>query len=358
MDKELDNQTDPTRVVVIGAGVGGLAAAVKLFSQGVPFRILEARERTGGRLLSIPAGGGRLDLGATWFWPNESRVNALVRDAGLRSFPQHLEGDMMYQAGTVQRIPGNQLDVASGRIADGMQSITDALESSLPKDWISLGVVVTGIERTVAGMMVHTDVEAVEASHVVLAVPPALALQTIDFGEGLDREIATTARTTPVWMGSTVKVVAVFEAAFWRDSGLAGAAFSHDGPMREIHDMSGPDGTPAALFGFCSIPPGAPAPTEQEVRDQFAALFGPEGARATEIHVHDWRAEEHTSHVATLGLQNYETYGHPAFQEPVMDGRLHWASTETSPIAPGHVEGALVAGARAAEAILDDLRSP
>ena len=100
MDKELDNQTDPTRVVVIGAGVGGLAAAVKLFSQGVPFRILEARERTGGRLLSIPAGGGRLDLGATWFWPNESRVNALVRDAGLRSFPQHLEGDMMYQAGT------------------------------------------------------------------------------------------------------------------------------------------------------------------------------------------------------------------------------------------------------------------
>ena len=35
-----------------------------------------------------------------------------------------------------------------------------------------------------------------------------------------------------------------------------------------------------------------------------------------------------------------------------MDGRLHWASTETATMTPGHIEGALVAGERAVRAIL------
>ena len=278
---------------------------------------------------------------------------------------------MLFQSGTVQRISGNQLDVASGRLTNGMQVITDALAASCPEDSISLATTVTSIDTVIEStaanpargdrLIVRTDSASIEATHVVLAVPPALALATIDFGddarESLGDHVAAVAATTPVWMGSTVKIVAVYERAFWRDAGLAGAVFSHDGPMREIHDMSGPNATPAALFGFCSIPPGEPAPTEQQARDQLEALFGADGAAATEIHIQDWRSEVHTSHRATLELRNYETYGHRIFQAPAMQGRLHWASTETSPIAPGHVEGALVAGTRAADAILANLRS-
>ena len=354
------SEMKPT-VVVVGAGVGGLAATAALHAREVDVCVLEARDRTGGRLLSVPTSRGRrLDLGATWFWPNEKLINALVSDAGLAALTQHLDGDMMYQAGTVQRVPGNQLDVESGRLVNGMQSITDALAAACAPDSIRLGQRVDAIhgDNDEGSLTVLTETQVIDAAHVVLSVPPALAVRTIDFSGGLDHSVAGIAAETPVWMGATIKVVAVYERAFWRESGLAGAAFSHDGPMREIHDMSGPDGHPAALFGFCSIPPGATAPTEDDVRHQLEALFGPEGSNPTAVYVQDWRAEEHTSNGATLALQNYATYGHGEFQQPAMDGRLHWASTETSPIAPGHIEGALVAGARAAEAILSDLRSP
>jgi monoamine oxidase len=46
------------------------------------------------------------------------------------------------------------------------------------------------------------------------------------------------------------------------------------------------------------------------------------------------------------------TYAHPLYQEPAANGRLHWASTETAPVAPGHIEGAIAAAERAAAAII------
>lgn len=39
-------------------------------------------------------------------------------------------------------------------------------------------------------------------------------------------------------------------------------------------------------------------------------------------------------------------------RRPTWGGRLHWASTETSAESPGHLEGALEAGRRAADAVL------
>jgi monoamine oxidase len=156
-----------------------------------------------------------------------------------------------------------------------------------------------------------------------------------------------------VWMGAMTKVVARFERAFWRDAGLAGSAMSHVGPMREIHDMSGPDGAPAALFGFVpAVAPGMPTVSTEAVTAQLRALFGPGGLEPTEVHVQDWRHERFTSPGGADTLHVYETYGHTLYREPAMGGRLHWASTETAADFPGHVEGALSAGARAAADVL------
>ncbi len=64
------------------------------------------------------------------------------------------------------------------------------------------------------------------AEHVVLALPPALAVEYIDFGNTLPAGLLRLARATPVWMGAVAKVVAPYPSAFWRERGLAGAAFS------------------------------------------------------------------------------------------------------------------------------------
>ncbi|MFB7599991.1 FAD-dependent oxidoreductase [Streptomyces sp. NPDC056160] len=51
-------------------------------------------------------------------------------------------------------------------------------------------------------------------------------------------------------------------------------------------------------------------------------------------------------------LADYSLFGHSLYQQPVLDGRLHWASTEAATEYAGHIEGALAAGERAARAVL------
>ena len=54
------------RVVVVGAGMAGLAAANALRNAGVKVVVLEARSRIGGRTFTASLGGAPVDLGASW----------------------------------------------------------------------------------------------------------------------------------------------------------------------------------------------------------------------------------------------------------------------------------------------------
>ncbi len=56
----------PKRVIIIGAGMAGLAAANALTAAGVDCIILEARDRIGGRIHTGVVGGHPIDLGASW----------------------------------------------------------------------------------------------------------------------------------------------------------------------------------------------------------------------------------------------------------------------------------------------------
>jgi len=56
-------------VIVVGAGVAGLAAAADLVSAGVSVVVLEARNRTGGRVYTVDSPGGAVEMGAQWSAP-------------------------------------------------------------------------------------------------------------------------------------------------------------------------------------------------------------------------------------------------------------------------------------------------
>jgi len=348
-------------VAVIGAGISGLAVASGLVRGGRSVAVFESRDRVGGRLLSQPLGdgSGRVDLGATWFWPGERRVAALVAEFDIRVHQQYLTGDATFhQPGGSQRLDGNPIDVPAFCFTEGAQTLPEALAATLPEGLVRLGVRVQGIRGAGPFEVEHAGGVAI-AQHLVLALPPALAVATIDVEPSLDERLNGLAAVTPVWMGSTVKVVAQFARPFWREQGLSGSAISHVGPMREIHDMSGPDGYPAVLFGFVPNTGPGPAPTEEAIRRQLIELFGPDAGHPSEIVVADWRAEADTSPDGVERLQAYQTFGHHLFQEPACGGRLHWCSTETASIAPGHIEGALSSAERVAATILTtDLPAP
>lgn len=342
-------------VVVIGAGVSGLATARGLTQRGVRVAVLEARDRVGGRLLST----GSLDLGATWFWPNETRIVRLVDELDIPVHSQYLAGDAMFHdpAGQhgppgAQRLDGNPLDVQSGRFVEGADSVTTALARRLPAGAVHLGTIVESVAVDADRChVVATDGAAWTCAHVVLALPPALATRSLSFTPSLPDDVAAVASNTPVWMGAISKVVVRYADAFWRRAGLSGSGISHVGPMREVHDMSGPDGDPAALFGFAPArAAGSPTATGDAVIAQLVDMFGSLAADPVDVAIVDWRHEPFTSptDVEALDVQQAygQTYGHPLFGMPTMHDRLHWASTETSREAPGHIEGALAAAER------------
>jgi phytoene desaturase len=66
-DRDRDRDDGRPVVNVIGAGPGGLAAAMLLAARGVRVRVLERANGVGGRTTTIEAGGFRFDAGPTFF---------------------------------------------------------------------------------------------------------------------------------------------------------------------------------------------------------------------------------------------------------------------------------------------------
>jgi monoamine oxidase len=339
-------------VCIVGAGVSGLATARLLTASRLSVSVLEARRRAGGRLHSVQVDEGWIDLGATWYWPHERRITHLIDELDIDVFPHHLAGDALYDTGGApQRLDGNPLDVSAGRFAQGAASLASAIASRLPEGTIRLDHAVNSIVRDGDRWTVSTGSVDIACRHVVLALPPALAVATIHFEPHLPAAIRTLAAATPVWMGTTAKAVAVYRRPFWREIGLSGSAISHVGPLREIHDLSGPGGVPAALFGFAPVD-GARALDEAAVVAQLVRLFGDAAATPDAIAIADWRCESFTSPADVTPGTDYSTYGHRRYGEAMFDGTVHWAATETGPEQPGHIEGALAASERTVAAIL------
>lgn len=346
--------------IIVGAGITGLALATHLAAAGYDSLILEARDRVGGRLLSVPTADGThsVDLGASWFWPDELRVQALAAAEGLPLHAQHLAGDALFQsADGVQRLRGNPLDGPAQRFCDGAQSLPLALAAPLAAS-IALATPVTaiGIVEEAGRSLVAVEHRGgtARARVAVVAVPPALAVADIAFDPPLPAAIAQLAARTPVWMGGMTKAVAEYATPFWRREGLAGAAISHTGPLRELHDLSGPDGQCAALFGFAAP---SPAPLERSaIIAQLVALFGEEARIPQALHLRDWRDERWTAPAHAEQLADYGTYGDPRYGEAI-HGRLWLAATETGPDHAGHIEGALAAAEQVAAAVCAVLRT-
>ena len=80
-------------VVIVGAGLSGLVAARELRRRGRTVHILEARERTGGRMVRRKTKTGAvIDLGGQWGGATHHRFQSLVEELGLKVFPAYYDG--------------------------------------------------------------------------------------------------------------------------------------------------------------------------------------------------------------------------------------------------------------------------
>ena len=86
MEKSVSMSTTPQKVevIVIGAGIAGLAAARDLSIDGYDVLVLEARNRIGGRIWTSRDLGVPADLGASWIHGFEDNpISRLAKRHGI-----------------------------------------------------------------------------------------------------------------------------------------------------------------------------------------------------------------------------------------------------------------------------------
>ncbi len=84
-------------VIVVGAGLSGLAAARDLAAAGLAVTVLEARSRPGGRVCDTrTAHGQHIDGGAQFVGPTQTHITDLARHYGVAVQPTHTGGRSVF----------------------------------------------------------------------------------------------------------------------------------------------------------------------------------------------------------------------------------------------------------------------
>lgn len=364
--------TNSLPVAIIGGGLSGLYTAYLLQQRGIQSTVFEARDRLGGRIVSLPSSKPtanidsnveRYDMGPSWFWPDMHPLMAnLIEGLGLTTFQQYQTGAHLFDRGRGDPPQRHELGIATSpismRVAGGMMSLIEALAAKLPPESIHLNHHVTQIKQTAEGKTrlrfnTTNGVAEVTVQKTVLALPLRL-IPNITFSPSLPDKLMSHCNDTMTWMAAHAKFVAVYDKPFWREQGLSGSASSQTGPLVEIHDASALEGK-AALFGFVGVNAAARKTAGRETLikvtlNQLATLFGQPAEKPIDTFLIDWSQEEFTAtEQDQLGANSHPMYGLPASNNAFWDKRLTLAGTESSHNAGGYLEGALTSALNAAK---------
>ena len=93
------------KVIVVGAGIAGLGAGTYLAARGHDVEILEARDRIGGRALTLERKktGDRCDVGTQYYHSSYRRALALMREVGIDRTLSTIHGKTRFFD---ERVPG------------------------------------------------------------------------------------------------------------------------------------------------------------------------------------------------------------------------------------------------------------
>jgi oxygen-dependent protoporphyrinogen oxidase len=176
------------RIIVVGAGLAGLAAAARLLAAGRNVLVLERAARPGGQIQTFREPGLLVELGAEGFVARSHSVPALCTVLGIEAaLVDQLTTDtyavdagelVLLPAGEAARRLGFQVPEAElGRgirsLALGMGQLIDALVERLGASQLRCAVEVTALRRAGDALTVELADGSVEAASAVVLATPA-----------------------------------------------------------------------------------------------------------------------------------------------------------------------------------------
>jgi len=98
------------KILIIGAGIGGLTAAYRLQQLGHEVEILEASNRAGGRMRTLEYKGDKVDVGAQFMHTGYVATLKLIDELGLTGSIHDFDSDMLFhlEDGSVYRFNQNK----------------------------------------------------------------------------------------------------------------------------------------------------------------------------------------------------------------------------------------------------------
>ena len=394
------------RIAVVGAGFAGLAAADALAGAGDQLTVLEARDRVGGRVHSVPFHGGLVERGAEFVFDGHREVQALCARFGLtlvdKGFPygdreprggvpttraevvaaaagleraaaaggtladavERLDASPGARAAVRARLemthatPAEELsaavledagssfgDYSSTTVAEGNQAIATGLAAGLPD--VRLGAPVRAIawESGTAHLTVE-GAEDVACDRVVVAVPAAV-LGEVAFTPALPqglRDALARSRT-----GHAAKLFLALTA-----SAPPSSVMSPPERYWTFTSLGAGGSSPRVVGAFAGtldavhalVPDGDPAPWVASVaRLRPDLALDPGSALAATWHDDPWARGAYSAGATSVLPGDEALLAQPA-------GPLHFAGEHLAGPYAGYMEGALRSGLRAAREIL------
>merc|ERR1712176_819761 len=200
--------------------------------------------------------------------------------------------------------------------------------------------------------------KALKAKHVIVAVPAYLSGR-ITYDPPLSWKRLQLNQRAP--MATVAKIIMKYKTHFWEKTGVRAMLNAETGPVSYCADGTDPDSKGGAGYLVCFATGNeydlfAASPSNAARKAAFlkdlAKFYGDEALNPVFFEVGDWPSYPYAQggYCPYFIPQAWTRFG-KALVEP--HGLIQWASDFASPNWVGHMEGAVIAGKRAAKNVMD-----
>jgi monoamine oxidase len=357
----------PQKIIIIGAGAAGLVAAYELDRAGHDITVLEARERSGGRIHTLfsPFSDGQFaEAGASRIPSNHDLTLSYARyfDLTLGTFYPESANYININGNNTELIPASEYIAlppfpdsvsrsAYRKIRGGMFKLPQAFSDVLG-DKIFFQTAVESVIQDQDGLTINTVQGQQFVADRVLCTVPLPVLNKISFSPTLSAEKMSAANGGYHYSASS-RIFTQFSTRFWQNDALNGWGDSN--LPEEIwqptwDDEQTPGILQSYLRGATALQFDALSPDQQidSVFDRWANGFPDLHNHISTTHIHSWASEPWSvkAFAAPSVSQEVALGNHIGTAE----GRIHFAGEHASGF-HGWIQGALESGIRAAREI-------